>query len=246
MIERVREVLNRDRPWAVYALGDLAPDRREHCRWHLSPKQDGLILFYCEFGTPVLFAMGEVEEALAGAPLEEKAYIQIRPEAAAVVERFYRIERRKRVARMRLESFHGRGPGGVERLSVEHAEELRALYADGEADGESPDFFFDTMLEEGTFFGVRREGRLAAVAGTHLTSVEESAAAVGNVYTHRDWRGRGLARVTTGAVVEELLLRGIRTIALNVYLGNTAAMRVYGRLGFVPHCEYYEGFAARR
>ncbi len=102
------------------------------------------------------------------------------------------------------------------------------------------------MVEEGTFFGARREGRLVAAAGTHLTSVEESVAAVGNVYTHRDWRRRGLARVTTGAVVEDLLLRGIRTIALNVYLGNTAAMRVYGRLGFVPHCEYYEGMAVRR
>jgi predicted GNAT family acetyltransferase len=46
--------------------------------------------------------------------------------------------------------------------------------------------------------------------------------------------------MTTGAVVEELLRRGIRTIALNVHVGNAAAMRVYGRLGFVPHCEYYE------
>jgi len=194
----------------------------------------------------VLFAMGDVEEALASAPREEKVYIQIRPEAAAVMEQFYRIERRKRVARMRLESFHGRDSGGVERLGVEDVEELRALYADGEADGESPDFFFDTMLEEGTFFGVQREGRLVAAAGTHLTSVEESVAAVGNVYTHRDWRGRGLARVTTGAVVEELLRRGIRTIALNVYVSNAAAMRVYGRLGFVPHCEYYEGLAVWR
>jgi predicted GNAT family acetyltransferase len=69
--------------------------------------------------------------------------------------------------------------------------------------------------------------------------------AIGNVYTRRDRRGRGLASFVTGAVTAELLRLGLRTVALNVNQRNAAAIRVYEQLGFTRYCAFYEGVAVR-
>jgi predicted GNAT family acetyltransferase len=101
------------------------------------------------------------------------------------------------------------------------------------------------MLQDGVFFGTREAGELVAAAGTHLVACSEGVAAVGNVYTRRDRRGRGLAARTTSAVVGELLRMNVATIALNVSRNNDVAIRVYERLGFLRYCAYYEGLARR-
>ena len=107
--------------------------------------------------------------------------------------------------------------------------------------GESPAFFTPGMLRHGVYYGVREGGAIVAAAGTHVLAERESVAAIGNVYTRRDRRGRGLGAQVSGAVVTELLGLGIRTIVLNVAESNAAAMRVYERLGFERYCEYREG-----
>jgi ribosomal protein S18 acetylase RimI-like enzyme len=135
--------------------------------------------------------------------------------------------------------------GDAVRLGATDLEALRRLYADGEATGEAPDFFFPSMLAQGVFFGHRESGELVAAAGTHLVAPEESVAAVGNVYTRRDRRGRGLATRATSAVVSELLRQGLRTIALNVERRNATAIRIYERLGFFRYCAFCEGLARR-
>jgi len=80
-------------------------------------------------------------------------------------------------------------------------------------------------------------------AGTHLVIPEEGIAAIGNVYTRRDHRGRGHAATLTSAVTNELLRMNLRTIVLNVDQRNETAMRVYQRLGYEQYCPYYEGLA---
>ncbi len=98
-----------------------------------------------------------------------------------------------------------------------------------------------SMVSDGVFFGVCEGPSLVAAAGTHLLSREEGAAAIGNVYTRRDRRGRGFGRGVTGAVLDALA--GIETIGLNVRADNEAALRLYESLGFVRHCEFYEALA---
>src|SRR5439155_19334107 len=98
----------------------------------------------------------------------------------------------------------------------------------------------------GVFCGIREGEDLIAVAGTHLVSAAESVGAVGNIYTRRDRRGRGLATQTTAAVVAELRRLGIATIVLNVSRTNVPAVRVYERLGFRRYCDYFEGRATGR
>ena len=80
----------------------------------------------------------------------------------------------------------------VTRLGAKDVPAIERLYADGESTGESPDFFYGSMVTDGVFFGVYKGEDLIAAAGTHLVSREEGAAAIGNVYVRRDRRGRGL------------------------------------------------------
>ena len=116
--------------------------------------------------------------------------------------------------------------------------------ADGETTGESPDFFYDSMVASGVFFGVYEGPDLIAAAGTHLFAPDEHAAAIGNVYTRRDRRGRGLSRSVTKAVLHRL--RHLKTVGLNVREDNAAAIHVYESLGFVKHCDFKEALASPR
>ena len=136
------------------------------------------------------------------------------------------------------ESFAGRPPGAVDRLSSSDLPAMQRLFAAADV---LPDAFHPKQLEAGCFFGVWEGGALAAVAGTHVLSLVRSVAAIGNVFTRQDRRRHGLAKRTTGAVAEALLRQGIQTIVLNVGMGNEAAVRAYRALGFVPFCGYYEG-----
>ena len=97
------------------------------------------------------------------------------------------------------------------------------------------------MVSDGVFHGVFQGEDLIAVAGTHLVSRDEGAAAIGNVYVRRDRRGNGLSRIVTAGVLNDL--RGIETIGLNVRRDNAAAIRVYESLGFVLHCDFCEALA---
>jgi ribosomal protein S18 acetylase RimI-like enzyme len=118
---------------------------------------------------------------------------------------------------------------------------LLALYADGASSGESPDFFFPTMVADGVFHGSYQAGALVAAAGTHVVARDEGAAAIGNVYVRRDHRGQGLGRLVTQAVLAELA--GIETIGLNVRADNEVALQLYESLGFARHCAFYEALA---
>ncbi len=136
--------------------------------------------------------------------------------------------------------------GDVVRLDAADLPRLQHLYTDGDVTADSPDFFDDSMVENGVFYGVREGDDLVAAAGTHVLSRDESAAGIGNIYTRRDSRGRGLGASTTTAVASELLSMGIRTIGLNVAQSNVGAIRLYERLGFACHCPFVEGIAVRR
>lgn len=245
----IRAILETDRPWAVYALGDLAPGFFEHSEWFRAPNAPALILLYRAFPTPVLFALGAPE--LVGGLLDEigderEMYLSIRPEVLLLVKARYEVRHETPMWRMVLDaaSFCPAPQQDAVRLGLADLPALQQLYDDGKPTGEVPDFFAPSMIEQGVFFGIWEGEVLAAAAGTHLVAPSEGVGAVGNVYTRRDWRGRGLARRVTSAVAAELLRMGLRTVALNVNQRNAAAIRVYEHLGFRRYCAFYEGVAA--
>jgi ribosomal protein S18 acetylase RimI-like enzyme len=97
------------------------------------------------------------------------------------------------------------------------------------------------MVTDGVFHGIYEGAMLVAAAGTHVVARDEGAAAMGNIYTRRDRRGRGLGRLATAAVLGEL--SGVETIGLNVRADNEAALHLYESLGFARHCQFYEAIA---
>lgn len=113
--------------------------------------------------------------------------------------------------------------------------DVRALEADDLPDmldlvaRTEPGPFAPGALRMGRFLGIRRDGRLVAMAGERLRLpgwVEISA-----VCTDGSVRGQGLASALVAAVVEAVRARGDDAF-LHVAAHNTGALRVYERLGF--------------
>ena len=234
----IRTRLRRDPAWSVYALCDLAPAMFSKTVWFVPD----LTLLVRDYGTAILFAIGpgSVGEALecAGGPV----HLQVQRDALDAAARHAALSSPRLMWRMTWTGDRVASPDSVtRRLNARDVAALQALYADGAASGESPDFFFPSMVAGGVFHGIYEDTTLVAAAGTHVLAPEEGAAAIGNVYTRRDRRGRGLGRLVTSAVLGELA--GIETIGLNVRVDNEAALHLYESLGFARHCEFYEALA---
>jgi len=239
----IRAILRRDLGWGVYALGDLAPPMFPKTQWFSSGSGSDLTLVLNDFGTSILFAMGteSIREALDH--VQWPVHLQLQQDGLAEVARYAEIETQCQMWRMVWVGGAGRAGGaGAVRLGAADVPALLRLYSDGEATGESPDFFYPSMVTDGVFFGAYEGGALVAAAGTHLFAPEEHAVAIGNIYTMRECRGRGLGRLVTSAVIEAV--KNIGTVGLNVRAGNPAALHLYESLGFVRHCPFHEGLAA--
>jgi ribosomal protein S18 acetylase RimI-like enzyme len=241
LLDRVERLLERERVWSAYALADLDPPHAEHARWLAG--DEAVVLSYSGFDPPVLFAAGAPGEAgrlLAQLPPGRYLFTLMATHRALLEDRI--LESRETIMwRMvlRSEAFDAALARDAEALSIDDLQEVQALF---DAHSDRPDAFDPGQLADGAFFGLKDKDQLVAVAGTHVVSGKRALAAVGNVFTHPDHRGRGLATITTAAVVQELLRRpGMRTIVLNVARDNAPAVRCYERLGFWPFCAYHEG-----
>jgi ribosomal protein S18 acetylase RimI-like enzyme len=235
---RIRTLLRRDPAWSAYAICDLAPEFFPSTRW-FTP---GLTLVLHAYGTCILFAMDAASLPEAMAHTTWPFHVQVQDDVFVEVSRLAHIEHDRRMWRMRrathvLPADDRRvvslGPADVPALQV--------LYADGQATGEAPDFFMPSTVADGAYFGIYEDGQLVSAAGTHVLARQEGAAAIGNVYTRRDRRGRGLARAVTAAVARALA--DVDTVVLNVRDDNTAALRLYDTLGFTRHCLFHEAVA---
>ena len=92
-----------------------------------------------------------------------------------------------------------------------------------------PGPFLPRTVEFGGYVGIRRQGRLVAMAGERMQPpgyVEVSAVA-----TEAGWRGQGLAELLVRTVVSSVVDRGAIPF-LHAASDNTGAIRLYERLGF--------------
>jgi len=245
-IDVVRSILRANRAWSLYALGDLDPRRAAYCEWFV--RGHSVALLYREFEAPILFAAGQ-PDVLADLPDVDTCLLQLPEAFLDPLQQRLDVEWTSPVLRMAIEPARfAPAPerAAVEPLDASREPELRELYADGRTTGEEPDFFMASQLHDATFFGVREAGRLVAAGGTHLYSASEGIGAIGNVYTRRSHRGRGLAAMVVSAIVDTLIARGTETIGLNVRAANVGAIRLYERLGFAVQTPFLEGRAVKR
>ena len=110
-------------------------------------------------------------------------------------------------------------------LSGENAAEMVAL-----TDVAFPGFFRPATHRMGSYVGIRVDGRLIAMAGERLRL--EGYPELSGICTHPKHRGRGLAAVLIGHLVEAHRRAGL-TSWLHVGAPNTRAIELYERLGFL-------------
>lgn len=241
--------LERDRDYAAYAIGDLEPALFAESEW-AGAEADGrlvtLALYFKGLSLPALFLMGEpsgLAAILRFGLRPERALVTCREPHLPALNAFYSTRPPVPMWRMSLDpaSFRPVRAPHVVPLSPRYTDELADMYMRGNADGFSP-----TQLATGVFYGVLERGRVVAAAGTHLISPTYGLAAVGNVYTEKEYRGRGYGTAVTSAVAAELFRQGIRRVVLNVAQDNTTAVHIYQQLGFSRACAFLETIARRK
>ena len=243
----LRDFLERDRLRAAYAVADLEEREFAKTRWGVATEGGEPIAVVLEYGglTPQpLFVMGDpdgIVAVLRDVIRPRLAYLAADEGHLAPIGSLYRIDPGPPMVRMVVNRQMFRPlQGPVQRLAPADMVDLNRLYGLGFAGWLPAD-----SIANGAYYGVRIAGRLVAAAGTHVISPEGRIAAVGNVMTNVDFRGRGYAKQTTSAVTQELL-RACDDVVLNVRADNPPALAAYRALGYREYCRFEERLAHRR
>jgi ribosomal protein S18 acetylase RimI-like enzyme len=238
--------LSRDRLYAAYAIADMDDREFSRTRWGLAIDEGTIVAVCMEYSglsPQPLFVMGDpagVRAILATVIRTRTAYLAAMPEHIPAVAELYRIDPGPRMVRMWVDR-RTFSPviGEAVRLDAADTRHLNRLYELG-----LTAWLPAESIASGVYYGVRRGGRLVAAAGTHVVSRTYGMAAVGNVFTHRDMRGRGFAKVVTSAVTSELL-ESVETVVLNVRSDNMPALAAYRTLGYQAHTLFEERLVRR-
>lgn len=243
----LRDFLERDRLRAAYAVADLEEREFARTRWGVATEGAEPIAVVLEYGglTPQpLFVMGDpdgIVAVLRDVIRPRLAYLAADEGLLAPIGSLYRIDPGPPMVRMWVNRQMFRPvQGPVQRLAPADAADLNRLYGLGFAGWLPAD-----SIARGVYYGVRVAGRLVAAAGTHVVNPQDRIAAVGNVMTHIDFRGRGFAKQTTSAVTAELL-RACDDVVLNVRADNPPALAAYRALGYADYCRFEERLVHRR
>jgi GNAT superfamily N-acetyltransferase len=241
------DFLGRDRIYAAYAIADMDDTEFPRTRWGVA-FEDGtpvaVVMEYRGISPQPLFVMGDpdgIAAILREVIRTRVAYLATKAELVPAVEERYRVDPAAEMVRMHVDRETFRPVlGDAVRLDAADARHLTRLYELG-LTASLP----SEAVASGVYYGVRRGTRLIAAAGTHVISPMFGVAAVGNVFTHREHRRQGLAKVVTSAVTTELL-RTVDDVVLNVRADNPPALAAYRALGYREHTHFEERLVHRR
>lgn len=249
--DELRERLMRDRYANAYLLGKLDPAYVPFCRWYGQRDEAGqltdVLLWYQGLSIPVAFLVAGQDDpraffAACCQTLPSRFHFHIISDQMSAFRDACEVSSYKQMHRMGLERSvykpvdQGGLLGRVERLGHRDTAAIMKLYA------HYPDHFFEpSQLETGLCFGVRDpEGQLISIAGIHVVSPEHDVAVIGNLVTHPEARGQGLATACTRRLLDELFER-VSFVALNVQTNNEPAIRMYANFGFETNNVFFEG-----
>ena len=245
--DRIEPILRRNVFLNIYALGDLDDFFWPFTTWYALEEGVALraiLLLYTAFETPTLMALGDppfdsLHELLRSGRrlLPPKVYAHLSPGGREALGPGVIAATRGAHLKMALREPELDVPGvaDVTRLTMLDVADLRALYAIG-----YPANWFDPrQIETGHYYGLRVDGDLVSAAGPHVYSPAQRVAALGNIVSHPEHRGRGYAAAVTARLCTELQST-VDHIGLNVKADNAAALACYSRLGFRPIAEYEE------
>jgi ribosomal protein S18 acetylase RimI-like enzyme len=246
--EELAARLTRDADVHLYELGDLDPFFFPACRYWAHPSEPVTVLLYEGADTPTLLALErEPSAALAelvlclADRLPGEVYAHLAVGLAGELTGRFRVERHGVHDKMALarDAAVGLDARGCRRLGPADRPQVEAFYRVAYPGS----WFVPRMLETGAYVGIRESDDPAApwvaVAGVHVVSAACGVAALGNVATSPEHRGKGLARRACAGVLRALDPRVAR-VGLNVAADNAAAIACYRGLGFARACSYEE------
>lgn len=231
----------------IYSIGDLDDFFWQNTLWYALKKVDeiqALALLYTGLPLPTLQALSEqaslMRELLRSIShrLPGRFHAHLSPGVGEAFKGRYEMESCGEHYRMALDS--KRLPGSVDcsqvvRLTEDDLDQMLQLYEKG-----YPGNWFDPrMLQTKQYFGIKTGNRLVSVAGIHVYSEKYGVAALGNIVTHPDYRGKGLGKSVTARLCQSLS-ENMDHIGLNVKADNTIAIALYEKLGFEIVAAYYE------
>jgi len=230
----------------VYALGDLDDFYWPHCAWY-GWEQKGVLqavaLLYQGFSCPVLLAVSphprpDLKDLVTALrpTLARTLYAHLNPGLIHTLEETYQARAHGRHYKMALRrpKLPVVAPIREYTLCRPGKAELAAFYQEV-----YPACWYDPDSARDPYLGVRQGKELLAVAGVHVVSRRFRVAALGNVATHPNFRGLGLATVLVGHLCRELF-GYVDVIGLNVACSNEPAIACYRKLGFEVQGVYEE------
>ncbi|MBA3470080.1 MAG: GNAT family N-acetyltransferase [Herpetosiphonaceae bacterium] len=244
----IASFLRRNTALNVYALGDLDEFFWPATTWYGLIEAGELrqvVLVYAQPELPVLLALsndasGATAELLGMISylLPRRIYAHLTDDAVAALAESYNLQSDGSYFKMALTDaaqLDQVDTSDVDRLSPADLPAIQGLYR-----ASYPGNWFDPrMLETGCYYGIWQDTALLSIAGIHVYSPEYRVAALGNITTRPEQRGRGLASRTTAKLCQSM--RGaIDHISLNVNVENTSAIACYRQLGFAPIATYGE------
>ena len=245
--EEIRAMLSPHRAYAAYALGQLQPGLFERTEWHVARGAAGeALLLHSRGGLGnALFAFGADEALEAALQIHagsRHTFLSCQPHHQETILRHFSLPEAASMVRLQVDRDRFQPVAGeVRRLAGSEAFRINSLYR---SDG-TPAFYTADNIDQAVYYGAFEEGRMVAVAGTHVISAVDEIGVVGNVFTHPAHRGRGLGRLVTSAVTKDVL-KSCREVVLSVDPANLAALRAYEVLGYKEVTRLIEGPAVRR
>ena len=244
---RIEAFLRKNVYLHIYSIGDLDdffwPDTAWY-GWEQGGEIQAVALLYTASADSTLLALSEQQDVMWELVrsifhiLPERFYAHLSPQVAETVEQQCQIKSYGKHYKMGLKNtalLQGIDCSQVIRLTENDLEDMLGLYKEG-----YPGNWFNArMLHTKQYFGLRLKNRLISVAGIHVYSEKYKVAALGNIVTHPDYRGKGFGKAVTAGLCQSLS-EHVDNIGLNVKADNAAAIALYEKLGFEIVGTYYE------
>lgn len=163
-------------------------------------------------------------QALAGLAATAESVLLLMADPIAVPRGFTTITAAPAVQMIADEGLEAVADDRIEPLGEADAAEMLAL-----ATLTKPGPFSLRALSLGGFWGVKVDGRLAAMAGERMK--QPGFTELSGVCTHPDFRGQGLGRLLSLHGAGVIFARGEQPY-LHAYATNAAAIALYGSIGF--------------
>lgn len=227
----------------IYAIGDLDEFFREYTDFYALTDDEEIrqvVFIYRGVELPVLHGICEEEseeemkELLSDiiSILPAKFYSHLSSGIEDVFKKNYLPESRGKYYKMTLlkKNFRQIPPDNneiIRRITAADYGSLNEFY-----DSAFPENWKDErMYETGKYFGYFEGENIKGVAGIHVYSPLFRVAALGNITTDPEIRGRSVCKKVTSALCSDLF-ETVDIIGLNVHTGNEPAIRCYRSLGF--------------